>query len=141
MRTFSIHMPLYGGVKELQVGLDRSADLLPAPPYAIDKPVVYYGSSITQGGCASRPGCSYQAILSRTLQRDHVDLGFSASARGESVMAQYVAGVAMSACWIMTITRLLSRHWRTHMSRSTRWFSSTASFADSHGQPPQGQIE
>ena len=97
MRLFTIHMPLYGGVNELQVGLDKEADVLPAPAYAIEKPVVYYGSSITQGGCASRPGTSYQAILSRALQCDHINLGFSGSARGEQATAQHIASLDMSA--------------------------------------------
>ncbi|MBE6581242.1 MAG: hypothetical protein E7650_06480 [Ruminococcaceae bacterium] len=94
---YTINFPLYDGVKELYVALKKEA-LLEAPtPYAIEKPVVYYGSSITQGGCASRPGNAYQAIISRKLGVDHINLGFSGSAKGEIKMAEYIATLDMSA--------------------------------------------
>ncbi len=99
-RTYTDHtinFPLYDGVKELYIALKRSANLGEPTPYEIEKPVVYYGSSITQGGCASRPGNAYQAIITRRLSVDHVNLGFSGSARGEAAMAEYIKGLEMSA--------------------------------------------
>ena len=54
-----------------------------AKPFAISKPLVFYGTSITQGGCASRSGMSYQAILGRMLNADFVNLGFSGNGLGE----------------------------------------------------------
>lgn len=96
MRSFVINFPLYNGVCELYLGLEESAKIESAPDYAIKKPIVYYGSSITQGGCASRPGTSYQAIISRMLGCDYVNLGFSGNAKGETVMAEYIAGLEMS---------------------------------------------
>ena len=72
------------------------AALLPAEGYRYACPVVYYGSSITQGGCASRPGNAYPAILSRMLDCDFVNLGFSGNAKGEAEMADYIAGLPMS---------------------------------------------
>ena len=68
-----------------------------AAEYAVEKPVVYYGSSITQGGCASRPGNAYQNIQSRLLDFDHINLGFSGSAKAEDAMIDYIAGLEMSA--------------------------------------------
>ena len=62
-----------------------------------DKPIVFYGSSITQGGVASRPGNAYTAIASRRLCCDHINLGFSGSAKGESEIAEYIAGLDMKA--------------------------------------------
>ncbi|MBQ9802798.1 MAG: SGNH/GDSL hydrolase family protein [Clostridia bacterium] len=94
---YTINFPLYDGVKELYVALKRNAHLSEPTPYAIEKPVVYYGSSITQGGCASRPGNAYQAIISRHLGVDHINLGFSGSAKGELGMAEYIATLDMSA--------------------------------------------
>ena len=90
-------MPLYGGVRDLLIGIEADATLTPAPDYKLECPVVYYGSSITQGGCASRPGMSYQAIISRRLGINHLNLGFSGSARGEDTIADYIAGLEMSA--------------------------------------------
>lgn len=94
---YTINFPLYDGVKELYVALKRNAHISEPTPYKIEKPVVYYGSSITQGGCASRPGNAYQAIISRRLSVDHVNLGFSGSAKGELAMAEYIATLDMSA--------------------------------------------
>ncbi len=96
MREILIHFPLYCRVSELQIGLAADAAVEEAPLYAGDKPIVYYGSSITQGGCAARPGMSYQAILSRRLNRDHVNLGFSGSAYAEDTITNYIKDLPMS---------------------------------------------
>lgn len=96
LREICINFPLYSDVCELFVGLDGEAVVEAPTPYINDKPVVYYGSSITQGGCASRPGMSYQAIVSRRLSLDYINLGFSGNARGELPMAEHIAGLEMS---------------------------------------------
>ena len=99
-RDITIYLPLYMGVKVLGIGLDREAQLRAAKPFALGKPVVFYGTSITQGGCASRPGMSYQAIVGRMLNLDHVNLGFSGNGRGEPEMAQAVAEIDAS-CFVL----------------------------------------
>lgn len=97
MREFTINFPLYSEVTELYIGLQNTATIEKPTPYTNEKPVVYYGSSITQGGCASRAGSSYEGFISRRLNLDYINLGFSGSAKGEDVMADYVAGLDMSA--------------------------------------------
>ena len=97
MREITVHFPLYSGVVKLELGFPSGSKLAKAPSYDIPLPVVYYGSSITQGGCASRPGNAYQNTLSRFLSCDHINLGFSGSARGETLMAEYIAGLTVSA--------------------------------------------
>ncbi len=97
LREITVHFPLYSGVTKLELGFPPGSRIEKAAPYAIQPPVVYYGSSITQGGCASRPGNSYQNILSRLLSCDHINLGFSGSAKGERCIAEYIAGLEMSA--------------------------------------------
>ncbi len=96
-RVITIHFPLYAQVSKLQIGLKRGSSLKSASDYSIEKPIVFYGSSITQGAAASRPGMNYENILSRWLNCDHINLGFSGSARGEKEMAQYIAGLDMAA--------------------------------------------
>lgn len=95
-KGITIHFPLYSSVSKLYIGLKEGSVLKAAPGYRIEKPVVYYGSSVTQGGCASRPGNSYQSILSRHLDCDHINLGFSGSAKGEEAMADYIKDLNMS---------------------------------------------
>ena len=97
LREITVHFPLYSDVSALRVGLRADARLLPPEPYRVTKPVVFYGSSITQGGCASRPGLAYTNLLSRMLSAEHRNLGFSGSARGETVMAEYLKQSEMSA--------------------------------------------
>ena len=92
-----IHFPLYCQVRELAIGLCENATVEPVPEYRTKLPVITYGSSITQGGCASHAGNCYQAILSRKLDCDHRNIGFSGSAHGEPIMAEYLAKQPMSA--------------------------------------------
>ena len=96
MRTININFPLYNSVDELYIGLDENATVEPAPDYKYEKPIVYYGSSITQGGCASRPGTCYQGFVSRHFDINYINLGFSGSAKGEDAISDYIAGLDMS---------------------------------------------
>ncbi len=97
MRDITIYLALYSPVKVLEIGLDQNAALESATPFAVARPVVFYGTSITQGGCASRPGMSYQAILGRRLNLDHVNLGFSGNGKGEAGVARAVAEINAAA--------------------------------------------
>ena len=92
-----LNLPLYNGICQLFIGVEEGSTVKAPRPYAIEKPVVYYGSSITQGGCASRPGNSYQGHIQRWLDCDYINLGFSGNAKGEEIMATYIAGLEMSA--------------------------------------------
>ena len=96
LREITIHMPLFSEISDLYIGVDKDAKLYPAEPYRNDKPIVYYGSSITQGACASRPGNCYENIVSRVLHVDHVNLGFSGSAKAEPEIAEYIKNLDMS---------------------------------------------
>ena len=95
-REITINFPLYSGVSALYVGLDEDALLKKSTGYKHKKPIVFYGSSITQGGCASRPGNSYESIISRALQTDYLNLGFSGNAKAEDEIAQYIKDLDMS---------------------------------------------
>lgn len=96
MRSITIHFPLYSDVTELIVGIQEEAQLAPPEAYRNRKPIVYYGSSITQGGCASRPGNAYPNIISRVMGIDHINLGFSGSAKAEDPMIEYIQNLDMS---------------------------------------------
>lgn len=96
MHEVTINFPLYSEVSALYIGLHEDAFVGEGKPYKPGKPIVYYGSSITQGGCASRPGNAYESIISRRLNVDHINLGFSGSAKAEDEIAQYIARLDMS---------------------------------------------
>lgn len=81
----------------LEIIIEDGASIEPPTPYAISKPIVFYGSSITEGGCATRNTNSYTALLSKWLDADYINLGFSGAAKGESAVASYIASLDMCA--------------------------------------------
>ena len=96
-REITINFPPYSGVDDLYIGLDGKSYVKEASDYKYKKPIVYYGHSITQGGCVTRPGYAYPAIVSRRFDCDFINLGFSGSAKGEVEIAEYIAGLDMEA--------------------------------------------
>ncbi|MGE3878233.1 MAG: SGNH/GDSL hydrolase family protein [Planctomycetota bacterium] len=88
------YLPLYNGVESFEIGVDDGATLEPAAPRpATRKPIVFYGTSITQGASASRPGMCHVAILGRRLDRETINLGFSGNGRMELALADLLAGI------------------------------------------------
>lgn len=96
MRNYILYFPLYNDVEELTVGFDADAKVGPGKPYKNILPVLYYGSSITQGGCASRPDNAYQALISKWTNVDFINLGFSGNAKGEKEMMEYLSSIPCS---------------------------------------------
>lgn len=97
-----VNLPLYNGVREFSLGIDPDAEVRPLGPRksGIDKPVVFYGTSITHGGCASRPGLSFVNILGRDLDVPVVNLGFSGSGVMEYEMSEHLARIDAS-CYVL----------------------------------------
>ena len=81
-REYRLYLPLYNGVRWLEIGVPTGIILTPLP-VRNDKPIVVYGTSIAQGACASRPGMAWTAILGRKLDRPVINLGFSGNGRLE----------------------------------------------------------
>lgn len=98
--SFILNLPLFNGVEALQIGLREGAMLAP-PPLQHDRPVVFYGTSITHGGCASRPGACYTNILSRRLRLPVLNLGFSGSGQGEPEVAEAIATLEDPALFVL----------------------------------------
>lgn len=92
-REYLLYLPLYNGVSAVELGVPKTATLSRATPRAAgaDKPILFYGTSITQGGCASRPGMVHTAILGRWLDRPVINLGFSGNGRMEPELAKLMA--------------------------------------------------
>lgn len=91
-REYILNLPLYNGTVKAEIGVPVSAMLETAVRTGEgNKPVVFYGTSITQGGCASRPGMAYPAIIGRWLDRPTINLGFSGNGQMEPEMAALLA--------------------------------------------------
>ena len=94
-REYMLYLSLYDGVSSLEIGVDEGATLdLPAVDRpSREKPVVMYGTSILQGGCANRPGMAHTNIISRRLDREVINLGFSGNALLDMEIAHLMASV------------------------------------------------
>lgn len=91
-REYKLFLPLYDGVTKLEIGIDSAASIEKASPSAV-KPIVFYGTSITQGGCASRPGMAHTNIISRKLDVDCINYGFSGNGRMETPIVELISEI------------------------------------------------
>ena len=102
MREYMLYLSLYDGVDSLEIGVDSLAHIsagnvnLPV----CEKPIVMYGTSILQGGCATRPGMAHTNIIQRKLNREVINLGFSGNARLDLPIAHLMASVD-AACYVI----------------------------------------
>lgn len=92
MRSYMAYLPLYNTTKFVKIGLSPEAAFEPIAPRG-EKPVVFYGTSITHGASASRPGMTHPAILGRRLNMPVVNLGFSGNGRMEPEVGALVAEI------------------------------------------------
>ncbi|MBI1292916.1 hypothetical protein GC173_17025 [bacterium] len=90
--AYLLYLPLYQKVDYLEIGVDKGASFA-QPATDGRRPIVFYGTSIVQGGCASRPGMAHVAIIGRQLDWPVYNLGFSGSARMEPAMAELVGEI------------------------------------------------
>jgi lysophospholipase L1-like esterase len=93
---YLLYLPLYNKTLSLQIGIPSGYVLTNPGPRAA-KPICVYGTSIVQGGCASRPGLAHVAILGRKLDMPTINLGFSGSGKMEPEMAKLLAELDVSA--------------------------------------------
>jgi lysophospholipase L1-like esterase len=109
-REFLLYLPLYSGVESVSVGVPKGAVIQPAPPWPKERaqPICFYGTSIVHGGCASRPGMAYPAILGRWLDRPAINLGFSGNGKAEVELAQLLSEIDAAVYVIDPLPNLMS---------------------------------
>ena len=96
LREYAAYLPLYNGVESLEIGVPKAAQFEGLAPRAA-KPLVFYGTSITHGACASRPGMVHTAILGRRLDCPVVNLGFSGNGRMDAAVGDFMAKIDAAA--------------------------------------------
>lgn len=94
IHNITMNFPLYNSVNKVYIGIKKNCKMFKGKEYD-NKKIVYYGSSITQGADASRPGMCYQNIIARRTNYDYINLGFSSGALGEDIMADYIGDIKM----------------------------------------------
>lgn len=95
--TITMNMPLFLGVKDVYIGVKKGSKVLRAPDYTVERPVVFYGGTATQGAAAYRPGTCYASLLTREFDCNYINLGFAGGARAEKEMSEYISALDMSA--------------------------------------------
>lgn len=101
LREYAAYLPLYNGVGNLSIGVPPGAKFEPLAPRTA-KPILFYGTSITQGASASRPGMACPAILGRRLERPVINFGFAGAGRMDAAVGELLvkidAGVYVIDC-------------------------------------------
>lgn len=102
-REYMLFLPLYDGIESLFIGIDSTAYISnPVLPYPhTDSPIIVYGTSITQGGCATRPGMSYTNILQRSMNMEFINLGFSGNGQLDYEIAELMSTRKDAAMFIL----------------------------------------
>lgn len=109
-REYLLYLPLYNGVKSLEIGVNKGAAIKPAAPRpASKKPIVFYGTSITQGASATRPGMCHPAILGRRLDHPVINLGFSGNGRMEPEVLKLVNEIDASVFVLDCLPNIVAR--------------------------------
>lgn len=90
-REYAAYLPLYNGIESLEIGVPKGAKFEGLAPRG--KPIVFYGTSITHGASASRPGMVHTAILGRRFDRPMVNLGFSGNGRMDAAVGDYLVKI------------------------------------------------
>jgi hypothetical protein len=88
VREYAAYLPLYNGIEFLKIGVEKGASFEGLAPRG--KPIVFYGTSITHGACASRPGMVHTNILGRKLDMPIVNLGFSGNGRMDQAVGEFL---------------------------------------------------
>jgi hypothetical protein len=94
-REFKLYLPLYDGTTKVEIGIE-SGSTITKPDAEKKLPIVFYGTSILQGGCASRPGMVFTSIISRKLNVDCINFGFSGNGRMDPPIAELISGIKAS---------------------------------------------
>ena len=96
-----LNFPLYSGVESVEIGVEAKSEVTASPAYTHNSRIIFYGTSITQGGCANRPGMAYTNILSRRFPYEIINLGFSGNGKGEPEVATIISKIPDPACLVL----------------------------------------
>lgn len=92
----TLYTPLQNTIKSIKIGLEEEAVIKPPNEFDIKRPILFYGSSITCGFSASRPGLTYPARIARSLNANFINFGFGGCAKGETEIANIISEQELS---------------------------------------------
>ena len=97
MEDITVFLPFAEIISDVEIYIEENSEIEEPTPYKYNKPIAFYGSSITEGAHATSPANSYTALISKHLDVDYYNLGFSGSAKGDIEIADYINTLKMSA--------------------------------------------
>jgi hypothetical protein len=102
MKEFLLYLPLYETVDSVFIGIEAGSEIRPPGKanFRQLRPLVFYGTSITQGASAMRPGMQYTSIIERALGIETINLGFSGNGRLEEPLADLMSEIPAS-CYVI----------------------------------------
>ena len=114
LTRYRLHLPIYNGLTQMAIGVPAPAKVIadPADDLLQKAPVLWYGTSITNGHVASRPGMIFTNALSRMLGRDVINLGFGGNGMMEQAVGaviaqvQHAAAVVIDCNWNMNASQI-----------------------------------
>ncbi len=96
MTAYTLNFPCFAKIKSFRLGIDEGSQLCHGEKYINEKPVLFYGSSITHGAFASRPGMTYEAMISQRFNLNYLNMGFSGSCKAETPLVKHLANLDIS---------------------------------------------
>lgn len=97
MHSYTLNFPYFGEIVDFKLGIDGGASLKNGEKYKNEKPVAFYGSSITHGAWVTRPGSAYVPMISQKYNLNYLNFGFAGSAKGEMPLIEYIAKLDICA--------------------------------------------
>ena len=94
-REITVYFPIYSRVRSVMVGIKENSEVKESKDYKDIPPIVYYGSSITQGCCSSKPSTIYEAFIERWTKTDFINFGFAGNCRGEQNIVDYISKIKL----------------------------------------------
>ena len=105
---FELFLPMFVEVKSLEIGVPEGQKLT-FLPVSLEAPIVFYGTSIAHGGCASRPGMAWINMVRREMQHPLVSLGFSGSGKLEASVFKALSEIRAKAFVIDCMPNMTGR--------------------------------
>ena len=95
-RNYVLYLPTYSGVTEMSIMFNQGAKVEKFNPYNNLKPILFYGNSITQGACATRPDNNFACLICKKTKTDIINFSLSGGAKGEQEVVDYLKMVDCS---------------------------------------------
>ena len=101
-RDITIYFPITIETNSVKITVDDNSTVKEhVQGYEGEGRIVFYGSSITQGGAVTKPGNTYVNTVGRNLNMDYIDFGMWGRCKGEETFADYIASLGDVSAFVL----------------------------------------